>query len=50
MLRFAGLFNGIDVCFTSCDFYDKQEANIPIEDYRKTLPQCRDYDVKAHLD
>ena len=39
--------NGINVYFTSYDYYDMTVADIPQEDYKKTLNECKEYGVNT---
>lgn len=39
--------NGINVYFTSYDYYDMNVADIPQEDYKETLNRCKEYGVNA---
>ncbi len=39
--------NGINVYFTSYDYYDMKVADIPKEDYKKTLNKCKEYGVNV---
>ncbi len=45
--RFAQ--QGINIYFTSFDFYDCNIAGISKDDYNKTLDECRSYGVKAYF-
>lgn len=39
--------NGINVYFTSYDYYDMTVADISQEDYKKTLNECKEYGVNT---
>ena len=42
--------NGINIYFTSFDFYDDTIGNISRRDYTKTLEECSSYGVNVYFD